>query len=61
MEHPHYSPDLAPHDFWLFPKTGFALKRRRFQDTESIKNETTSLKAIPAQEFQKCFQHWQHR
>jgi histone-lysine N-methyltransferase SETMAR len=20
MDHPHYSPDLAPCDFWLFPK-----------------------------------------
>jgi len=22
---------------------------------------TTALKAIPQQEFQKCFQQWQHR
>ncbi|GFO42005.1 mariner mos1 transposase [Plakobranchus ocellatus] len=20
LEHPHYSPDVAPYDFWLFPK-----------------------------------------
>jgi len=22
---------------------------------------TTALKAIPQQEFQKCFRHWEHR
>jgi len=62
MEHPSYSPDLARNDSWLFSKIKSTLKRRRFQDTEDIqKNVTTALKAIPQQEFQKCFQHWQHR
>jgi hypothetical protein len=61
MEHPSYSPDLAPSDFWLFPKIKSALKGRRFQDTEDIKkNVTMALKAIPQQKFQKCFQQWQH-
>jgi hypothetical protein len=27
MEHPSTSPDLAPNDFWLFPKIKSALKR----------------------------------
>jgi hypothetical protein len=36
MEHPLHSPDLAPNDFWLFPKMKSALKGRRFQDTEDI-------------------------
>jgi hypothetical protein len=26
MEHPYYSPDLAPNDFLLFPKIKSALK-----------------------------------
>jgi len=34
MEHPFYSPDLAPSNFWLFLKTKSALKRQRFQGTE---------------------------
>jgi hypothetical protein len=38
MEHPAYSPDLAPNDLWLFPKINSALKGQRFQDTEDIKN-----------------------
>jgi hypothetical protein len=36
MQHPSCSPDLAPNDFWLFPKLKFALKGRRFQDNEGI-------------------------
>ena len=32
-----YSPDLAPCDFWLFPKLKTILKGRRFQSREDIK------------------------
>jgi hypothetical protein len=60
MEYPPHFPDLAPNDFWLFPKIKSALKRQRFQDIENIKNVTKALKAILQQEFQKCFQQWQH-
>jgi hypothetical protein len=61
MERPPYSPELAPNDFWLFPKINSALKRLKFQDIEDIqKNVTTAVKAVPQQEFQKCFQQWQH-
>jgi hypothetical protein len=56
MEHSSTSPDLAPNDFWLFPKTKSALKGRRFQDLEDIKSVTTALKAVPQQEFEKSFQ-----
>jgi histone-lysine N-methyltransferase SETMAR len=37
--HPTYSPDLAPNDFWLFPKIKSAFKGRRFQDTEDTKKK----------------------
>jgi hypothetical protein len=59
MEHPLYSPFLALNNFWLFPKIKFALEGWRFQDID-IKNVMMALKAIPQQEFQKCFQQWQH-
>jgi hypothetical protein len=36
MEHPDYSHDLAPNDFWLFPKTKSAVRTRTFQDIEDI-------------------------
>jgi transposase len=48
MVHPPCSPDLAPNDFWLFPKIKSALKGRRFQDIEDMKKKVTiTLKAIP--------------
>jgi len=52
MERPHYSPDLAPSNFWFIPKTKSALKGQRFHDTEGIqkkkkKNMSTALKAVP--------------
>jgi hypothetical protein len=39
MEHIPCSPDLAPNDFWLFPKIKSALKERIFQDTEDMKKK----------------------
>lgn len=38
--HPPYSPDLAPFDFFLFPRLKSALKGQRFQDVEEIKTNT---------------------
>jgi len=36
IPHPPYSPDLAPCDFFLFPKMKLKLKGRRFGTTEEI-------------------------
>jgi len=44
---PPYSPDLAPADFFLFPKLKCTLKGRRFESTEEIEeNSLTELRAI---------------
>ena len=44
---PHYSPDLVPCDFWLFPKLKSPLKWKRFQTIhEFLKNTTGRLMAI---------------
>jgi hypothetical protein len=51
---PSYSHDLAPGDFFLFPKVKTALKGKRFQDIE--KNLTAELNAVPLQAFSDCFQ-----
>ena len=45
LEHPAYSPDLAPSDIFLFLKTKEILKGRHFDDIRS--NTTAALKAIP--------------
>jgi len=36
MDHPPYSPDLAPCDFWIFTKLKNALKGQRFADLSDI-------------------------
>ena len=36
LEQPPYSPDLAPCDFFLFPKLKEVIKGTRFQDSEVI-------------------------
>ena len=44
---PPYSPDLAPCDFWLFPKLKRALRGNRFESIEEIERETVrALKVI---------------
>ena len=57
LEHPAYSPDLAPSDFFLFPKMEEILKGRHFDDTDDIRsNITAALKAITHNQFQNCFE-----
>jgi len=57
-----YSPDLAPVDFFLFPKLKSTLKGRRFQMIEEIKeNSLQDLRAIPQNTFQDGFQNWKKR
>jgi len=59
LEHPAYSPDLAPSYFFLFPKIKEILQGRYFDDIRS--NTTASLKAIPQIHFQNCFEGWTRR
>ena len=57
-----YSPDMAPCDFWLFPKLKMPLKGTQFESREDImRNATALLNMIPQEAFQKCFQQWQDR
>jgi len=57
-----YSPDMAPCNFFLFPKLKKTMKGRRFANIDEIKTESLKeLNAIPKSEFQKCFQDWKKR
>ncbi|XP_026814323.1 protein GVQW3-like [Rhopalosiphum maidis] len=57
-----YSPDLAPYDFFLFPKIKTDLKGQRFDDIETIKkNAVDQLKQLKVEDFQHCFKKWQER
>jgi histone-lysine N-methyltransferase SETMAR len=58
MGHPSYSPDLAPCEFWLFPKLKNVLKEQRFADIPDIQCNVTLLRDIPENDFQDCFQQW---
>jgi len=62
MDHPPYSPDLAPCDFWLFPKFKNALKGQIFADLSDIqRNVKKLLRGIPENDFQDWFRQWHHR
>ena len=62
VPHPPYSHDLAPADFFLFPKLKTTLKGRRFQTIEEIQeNATIELRAITSSAFQGAFQKWKKR
>ena len=51
--HPPSSPDLAPCDFWLFPK----LKGSRYETTEEMKQAVTKIiGALTQEEFHRAFQ-----
>ena len=53
--HPPYLPDLAPCDFFLFPK----LKGTRFQGVEDIRTSVTRhLTTITKEEFLQYFKAW---
>ena len=61
LEHLAYSPDLAPCDFFLFPKIKEILKGRHFDDIDIRSNTPTALKAIPQNHFQNSFEGWTRR
>jgi len=62
VPHSPCSPELAPADFFLFPKLKTTLKRRRFQTIEEIQqNAITELRAITESAFQEAFQQWKKR
>jgi len=59
IPHPLYSPDLAPCDFFLFPKMELKLKGCRFDTTEAIQAESQRmLDTLIEKDFQEAFQKW---
>ena len=62
LEQPPYSRDLAPCDFFLFPKLKEVIKGTCFQDSKAIKTAVTKeLRAIAEESFQECVEAWQRR
>ena len=62
LEHPPYSPDLAPCDFWLFPKMKSVVKGTHFESVEDIQTRVTGvLKGLKTEAFEGCFRAWRER
>jgi transposase len=62
VPHPAYLPDMAPCDFYVFPKTKLRLKGRRFVSTEEIQAESQRvLNTVTPADFNVCFQKCQYR
>ena len=54
IDHPPYSPDLSPCDYFLFPKLKNAMKGAFYDDVPTIQAAVTQvLKNIPKVEFKK--------
>ena len=53
VPHPPYSPDLAPCDFWLFPK----LRGCRYETIEEMKEAVTKvIDTLTKEDFHGAFQ-----
>ena len=62
IPHPLYSPDLAAHAFFLFPKMKLKLKGRQFYTTEEIQAESQRvLDTLIEKDFQEAFQKWKRQ
>ncbi len=59
MSRPPYSPDLAPYDFFIFPKLKLVLKGQHLGHLEGIKSQTAAyLQSIPKSDFKRCYDDW---
>lgn len=62
LDHPPYSPDLAPCDYFLFPKVKSVLKGTHFESMEAVKQKTAELlRALSDEDFKHCFEQWKKR
>jgi len=61
IPHHAYSPDLAPRDFYVFPKIKLQLKGRYFISIEEIQAESQQvLNTLTPADISECFQKWQN-
>ena len=60
IDHPPYSPDLAPSDFWFFDYIKERLTSN--PDANSLMKQITGIvNSIPKEEYEKTFQKWIER
>ena len=57
LEQPPYSLDLAPYDFFIFPKLKGIIMGVLFEDVEDIKMSVRmEFKGIPEESIQRCIE-----
>jgi histone-lysine N-methyltransferase SETMAR len=56
LPHPPCSPELAPFDFFFFPRLKEKLRECLFQSTEIITATRETIQDLPVDIFQHCFQ-----
>ena len=62
LDHPPYSPDLSPCDFWLFPRLKEMLTGHRFESRCGIGSVVYHcLQHIPKEDYQEAFWKWVDR
>ncbi|XP_050296406.1 histone-lysine N-methyltransferase SETMAR-like [Anthonomus grandis grandis] len=62
LDHPPYSPDLSPNDFYTFPKIKNELRGQRFQTPEEAVNAfKNAILTVPTNEWNNSFDNWFER
>lgn len=62
MTHPPYSPDLAPNDFFLFPRIKDKMRGQRFSSPEeAVKAFKCHVLELSTSDWKKCFDKWFER
>ena len=62
LPHPAYSPDLAPCDFWLFPKLKGLMAGHKFSRVQDLAKAVNSvLRSIPKDEYREALNKWIER
>ncbi len=61
VDHPPYSPNLAPADFFFFPKVKMQLEGVRIEDNGVQKVWCRASKTISKDDFTKAFERWVYR
>ncbi len=62
LPHPPYSPDLAPSDFYLFPKIKKELKNKKYYKVENLARAVQSVTSrVSKEDYCNCFENWKIR
>lgn len=62
LPHPPYSPDLAPCDFFLFPRLKKTLESKRYYSRQSVGSAVFQcLRGIPKKDYEAAFRKWIER